>query len=205
MSYRFALLLPVLCVFLCLSGCTTKTLPSATALPELTFEHYPVQYFEVMEVRIENEYSPGIPPEDVSTQFPSAPDIAIRRYAESRLKETYGVTPAASELVVIIENASIAYEMEKSGEAFKQWMGVDGTDIYSAQIGLRVYSVDMDGYQSDHSVLTFKRDMRIPAHYSVARRELEQFKLVELLVSDVDAALNDLWAAKFSTLLDRQL
>ena len=90
MSYRsffFSLAIPfLLSLTVVLSGCTTKTSVSAITLPELTFAHYPVAYFDVNQVEIINSYEPGKMQGDISTQFPVAPDIAIRRYAENRLK-----------------------------------------------------------------------------------------------------------------------
>lgn len=198
MPYRSLFLFFCFSLSIILSGCTTKTSVSAIALPELTFSHYPIQYFNVNQVEVINAYELGELAGDVSTQFPVAPDIAIRRYAENRLKSTEAATTAASSLVVKIEDASVMHSATAAQGMVNEWLGVDEKDIYNANIVLRIYSVDQVGNQSDQSVLTLKREMSIPASHSIAERELEQFKLIELLVDDVHQLLTNLWQEKFA-------
>ena len=73
------------CGALALGACTT-TVPEGKPLPDMTFAHIQPLSVNVAAVEIENRFNPASDPQDVTSSFPAAPDIMLRRYAELGLE-----------------------------------------------------------------------------------------------------------------------
>ncbi|MCB9991271.1 MAG: hypothetical protein H6867_07800 [Rhodospirillales bacterium] len=174
----------VLCGVLILTGCTT-TVPEGKPLPELTFVHLDRLPVQVARIDIENRYQASADPKDVSSSFPSPPDIALRRYAENRLQAAGG----SGVLTFVIDDATIHHSLVQPEGKIANWMGVDRKDRYDVFMRIRMYETGADGFEGTHSVLNFKRTISIPQRYSVADKELEKFKFLEMLMQDVDEAV----------------
>ncbi|MCB1557064.1 MAG: hypothetical protein KDJ15_07110 [Alphaproteobacteria bacterium] len=166
-----------------LAGCSATPRPEGKPLPDMTFQHMPPFPVRVDQVEIVNRYDPDRDPADFSSRFPTPPDIALRRYAETRLQ-------AAGEggtFFFVIEEAKVTETVLSPASPFLRWMGAAADkDRYDVLMTLRLYQRFPDGAETPHAVLTFEKSLTIPRSRSLADREQEQFAFLELMMQDVD-------------------
>lgn len=183
--------LAVLFSVMVLAACTTSV-PETKPVPEMTFDYLGSFPVRVAAVDIEDRYDPERDAADVSSSFPTPPDILLRRYAETRLK-------AAGEegtLRFIIEDTHIHHSLVQPAGNLTLWMGMNRKDLYEVDMKVRMYTVSEGGIEGPHSVLNLQRSIAIPQSYSVDERDQEKFKFLELLMKDVDKAVTDTLANK---------
>ncbi len=177
----FSVCLLILGSVLALGACSSSS-PEGKPLPDMTFAHVEPFSVNVASIEIENRYDPAIDAQDVSSSFPTPPDIALRRYAENRIH------PAGSEgtLKFIIDDVNIHHSLVQPIGNFAGWLGVKRKDLYEVSMKIRLYTVSNDGAQSVHSILNMRRSIAIPQGYSLAEKEQEKFLFLESLMKDVD-------------------
>lgn len=166
-------------------GCTSSARVEGKPVPEMTFAHISPMPIKVSAIEIENSFDPSLDERDVSSSFPTPPDVVLKRYAENRLE------PAGQEgvLKVVIEDAHIYHSYIEPEGSFMKWARIGGKDRYDVLMKLRLYSEYADGTQSPHSILTMERYISVPESVSLAERELAQLEFLELLIQDVDKAI----------------
>ena len=136
-------------------------------------------------IDIENNYDPALDPHDVSSSFPAPPDIALRRYADHRLRAT---GDGQDTLKFVIEDSRIHRSLIQPAGKFTGWLGVKRKDLYEVAMKIRLYTVSPTGQEGTHSILNMRRSISIPHSYSVAEQEHEKSKFLEMLMQDVDDA-----------------
>lgn len=183
---RLCLCLMVVGCAVMVSGCATKT-PEGKPLPVLTFDNVAPLPVKVAEVNIQNKFDPSADPRDVSSSFPSAPDVALRQFAEKRIQ------PAGSKgtLEFVIEDAHIHHSLVQPAGKFTGWLGLNRKDLYEVSLRIRMYVQQADGAEGEHSILNLQRSIAIPQRYSVAQKDQEKFNFLEMLMDDVDKALTE--------------
>lgn len=174
-----------------LAACTSSA-PEGKPMPELTFQHVKPLPVKAASLDIENNYDPATDPRDVSSSFPTPPDIALRRYAENRIQ------PAGEQgtLKFVIEDVHIYHSLVQPGGKLTTWMGMNRKDLYEVDMKIRMFMVDSEGKEGTHSVLNMRRSIAIPHGYSVSEKEHEKFKFLEMLMDDVDSAVTKTLAEK---------
>ncbi|QQG35702.1 MAG: hypothetical protein HYS17_09305 [Micavibrio aeruginosavorus] len=178
-----------------LSACATKPAAQREPVPELSFTNISPYHVDALRVDVENLYQPGADPKDVSTSFPVQPDIAIKRYAENRLQ------PGGQRggLKFIIEDARIYQREILPDNKVASWMGAGKQDQYEIFLRLKLYYTDDVGVQEGRQgTLNFNRTLTMPSSVSLTERELRQLKFLEQLMKDVDAAVSQALAERFS-------
>ena len=178
--------LSIVLTFLCVIavGCSSTT-PESKPMPSLTFEHVKPLSLNVANVEIVNEYSTQEKQNDFSSSFPTPPDIALRRYADNKLK----AAGDADTLKFVIEGANVKRSLVLPAGKFTSWMGINKKDLYEVDLRIRMFTYNDQGSQSDHSILNLRRSIAIPQRYSVADKEHEKFMFLEMLMKDVDDAV----------------
>lgn len=175
------------CSILALSvtaGCTTNV-SGGEPVPQMRFDHVEPFMLTVGGVSVQDTHRPAA--DDVADELPTPPALALRRYAENRLKGTgYSDT-----MYFVIEEAHVTKNTEKPDGKVMKWMGLNDSDKYSMAVVLRLYTQDVNGRQSNHAVLNFNRTATIPHHYSLAEKELEKLKFMEMFMQDVDNAVEN--------------
>src|SRR5688500_13009788 len=115
--YRLALLAGVVLSLSPLSACTVTGNNDIKPLPSLTAQ-FPQPYFvNAASISVETKYDPMANPKDVSSTFPTPPDIALKRYAENRFKAAGG----EGVFHFVIEDASVFQEDMKSPSEMARW------------------------------------------------------------------------------------
>lgn len=180
----------VLC-FLCLAvveaGCTFSSSVEGKPLPNLTFEHIAPLQVNVRDIEIINLYDPKKDSKDISSTFPTPPDIAVKRYAENRLQ----ANGKRGALKFIIEDSYIHHRYIESEGIVSKWLKLEGKDRYDVTMDIRFYIEYPDGRQSPHSVLKTERYISIPESVSIAEREFEQLGFIERLTEDIDQVVTN--------------
>ncbi len=183
--HRFRILLFVAGLF-ALAACTS-TMPEDKTVPDMSFSNIERLPVKVAYLNVENHFDPSSDPQDVSSSFPSAPDIALRRYAESKIQ------PSGTDgtLKFIIEDAHIHHKVEQPENKFINWTKLDRRDVYDVSLRIRLFAEYNTGAESDHAVLNLHRTISIPQSFSLDEKEQEKFGFLELLMDDVDKAVTD--------------
>lgn len=180
---RFLLLALVSCLFV-LSGCTSSA-PESKPMPELTFTHLDRMAVQVASVKVDNNYHQGSDKRDVSSSFPTPPDILLRRYAENKFQPS----SSTGTLKFVIDGANIHHSLVQPQGKFSGWMGIGRKDLYEVTMRIKMFVEDSTGAEGTHSILNMRRSIAIPQRYSVAEKEQEKFRFLELLMDDVDQAV----------------
>ncbi len=192
MFFNGRITLSLFFLLLTLSACTSFSRHSGMPLPELTFAHIEFLPVNVGSIKIENEYDPALNVGDVSSSFPTPPDIALRRYIENRL-EPAGETGV---LHFVIEDAQVTQHVLEQDGILGKWLQAGERDSYEVSIRVRLYTDFAAGHQSSQSVLTLRRTLTIPDALSLAEREFEQLSFLELLMEDVGQAVTQVLEQK---------
>ncbi|HIF26917.1 MAG TPA: hypothetical protein EYG18_06290 [Micavibrio sp.] len=175
------------CSILALSaaaGCTTNV-SGGEAAPKMTFNYVEPLTLSVGSKVIDDRHMPAA--DDASDDLPTPPSLALRRYAENRLKSAGG----SDTLYFVIEEANVTKVTEQPEGKVMKWVGVNNSDKYSMSVVVRLYMQDANGSQSNHSLLNFNRSVTIPHHYTLAEKELEKLKFMENFMKDVDGAVEN--------------
>lgn len=194
---RFLLPMYLLMTVMVGAGCSTAIPPQKVNEQELSFTQIPPYHVEAARIDVESIYVPGADPRDVASDFPVAPDVVVRRYAENRLQ------PAGLQggLKFIIEDARVYYSQIQQDNKIVSWMGVGRQDQYELFLRLNIYFTDEVGLQQGRQgTLNFNRTLTIPSSASLAEREEQQRAFLEQLMKDVDTAVTRALAEKFSML-----
>lgn len=173
----------LICLMPVLWSCSS-TLPTQTK-PDLTLSGLPPMGVNVGLVEVINRYDPSADPQDVSSRFPTPPDIALRRYGEARLKAA-GVS---GRLRFIIENARVHQVLKDPDSKIQRWMQVNRRDQYDILATVRLALLDEAGMERQGTVLTARRMVDLPESLSVASREEKQIEALEALIKDLDVAV----------------
>lgn len=170
-----------------ISACTMTGNPEQRPLPSLTGQFSQPFMINASNVIIDNRYDPLSNPKDVSTTFPTPPDLALKRYAETRIK------PAGGEGVLrfIIEDASVLKETRPSPSEVARWFNMDDKDRYIAEIKLvllreGVAATVPGAIQSNMRV---ERTLTIAESTSLAERDNLLQGFVSDLLRDIDKAV----------------
>ena len=70
------------------TACTVTSTADKKPLPSLVQPYTQPYNVNAASVVVENRYDPLANPKDVSSTFPTAPDVALKQYAETRFKPT---------------------------------------------------------------------------------------------------------------------
>lgn len=184
------------CLLACVLGaCSSSTKYSGKPVPEMTFAHVSPLYLDISDVEIENQYDPDRDPDDVSSSFPTPPDIALKRYADTRLKASGA---GEDTLKFVIEDARVMHNYIEPEGGFSYWTKTGGKDHYNVKMRLKIFKQEADGDDSTQSILKLERAISIPDTYSLSEREMEQLKFLEMLMNDVDKAVTDILVHKLN-------
>lgn len=178
--------LTVLLIVTPLAGCTYNQ-TGGEPLPSMTFTHVEPFMLNVGSIKIVNKYERG-QSTDASGEMPTPPDLALRRYVQNRLRAAGAPDKT---LYFVIEDAYVSKTVIEPSNKFVRWTGVNDSDKYDMNVVVRMYSQNVNGRQSDHSVMTFNRSITIPHHYSLAEKELEKLKFMEHFMQDVDTSVRN--------------
>lgn len=181
--FYLKLFLVILCVFLV--SCTSTPKPEGKPLPEMTFSHYLPMTLDLAKVDIKNKYNPGADPADVSGTFPTSPDVALRLYAQNKLR-TKG---RSGQLVFTIEEAKVLHSVQESDNKLSRWLKQNRTETYEMFISIKLDSIKNTGKLT--TVLNMQKSFTLPESVSLAERELLQMTFLEGVVKDIDKALTE--------------
>ena len=172
-----------------LAACTMTGDSQRQPLASLTEPYAQPFYVNASDILVESKYDPLANPKDVSGTFPTPPDLALKRYAETRLKPAGG----AGVLRFIIDDASVFQEQKPSPNPTARWLNVDDKDRYTAVISV---SLVRDGVAATApgamgNKLRLERTLTIAESSSLADRDRALNNLVAQMLADLDRAVQD--------------
>lgn len=189
MSRFSSFLLAATIMALPLTACTMSGETARQPLPSLTAPYTQPFYVNASEVIVERKYDPLSNPKDVSSTFPTPPDLALERYAETRLKPAGGV----GVLRFIIQDASVFQEQKPSPNPTARWLNVDDKDRYTAvlSVGLLRDGVSPMAPGAMGSQMRLERTLTISESSSLAERDRALNNLVAQMLADLDRAVTE--------------
>lgn len=174
---------------LALPACTMTGETAKKPLPSLTQQFAAPLYVNASNVIVESRYDPLANSRDVSSTFPTPPDMALRRYAETRLR------PAGGEGVLkfLIEDASVYREGMPSPNKAARWLDLDDKDRYTAMIRVSLIREGVAATAPGAMGLQIKleRTLTIPESTALAERDRLFQGFVADLLGDMDRAVTD--------------
>lgn len=182
--YRFALLAGIVLAVSPIAACTS-TSRDIKPLPSLTEQFTQPYYVNVSRVVVETKYSPLANPKDVSSTFPTPPDLALKTYAENRFKPAGG----QGTLHFVIEDASVTKEDLKSTNSIARWVNADNRDRYTATIKIGLYRDVQGGFGTigaSGAQLKAERTLTIPDGISLDERDRHLQGFMATLLADID-------------------
>lgn len=172
-----------------LAGCTMTAEEARKPLPSLTEPFIQPFHVNASEVSIESRYDPLANAQDVSSTFPTPPDVALKRYAETRLRAAGG----EGVLRFMIEDASVYQEQKPSPSEIARWLRVDDKDRYTATIRI---AMQRDGVSATApgamgTQMRVERTLTIPRSTSLAERDRLLHGFMQQILTDIDKAVID--------------
>lgn len=172
-----------------LSACTMAGAKKDAALPSLASAFKDPVYVDAAQIVVENRYDPLANARDVSSTFPTPPDVALKQYAETNIRSAGG----QGIFHFVIQDAAVFQESRQSDVEMARWIGVDNREKYVAKIRIGLYRDT--GYQSSSAPagaeLKAERSITMPVGLSLDERDNRiQAFMIELL-RDVDQAVRE--------------
>lgn len=186
---RFALLAGVVLSLSPLTACTMTGGDDLEPLPSLTAQFAQPYFVDAASVSVETKYDPMANPKDVSSTFPTPPDLALKRYAETRLR------PAGGQGVLhfVIEDASVFKEDLELSNEIARWINVDNRDRYTAIVKIGLFR-DAASYGAPGAMgtqLKAERSLTIPDGVSLDERDRYLQDFMARMLTDIDQAVTE--------------
>lgn len=166
-----------------LSACTTAPLPQ-NEFPKLTYQHLTPLSLKASELTVQDLHKPSVTGRDVSLMFPTAPKVALRQWANDRLKPNG--TPGHA-IFQILEASAVEERLETKG-GVSGFFTNDQSEKYTvrltARLELRGPGNSFDGYAQ----ATATRYQTLPEDSSLLDREKVWFNLVEKAMQDLNTS-----------------
>lgn len=183
-SHRFLVPALALAVLAAAPGCTTQTV-SGKPLAELTYDHIQPLYVSASNIDVIDNYNPSADPQDVSSRFPTPPDIAVRRWAERRLQPGVGT----GTLRFVIDSVTAHKTAHGPENSLQRWTGQGATTTYDVVMKISMSKQTDARIGNSNHAFTVTRSVTIPDNWSIAQREAEMQSFVETIVAAVDEAV----------------
>jgi hypothetical protein len=186
MKYNRRFLVPALAlaVLAAAPGCTTQTV-SGKPLAELTYDNIQPLYVSAANIDVVDNYNPSADPQDVSSRFPTPPDIAVRRWAERRLQPGVGT----GTLRFVIDSVTAHKSAKGPENTLERWTGQGATTTYNVVMKISMSKQTDARIGNSNHAFTVTRSVTIPDNWSIAQREAEMQSFVETIVAAVDEAV----------------
>ncbi len=151
-------------------------------LPQLDYQNISPLYVSAGSVDVSTTYVPSVESSQAAQAFTTPPDVALRRYAESRLK-SQGYEGA---LKFVIQEASVRHSVADADNSAMKWAGVGKHDRYDLKIRINMSLVTPDGQQPKSANIEVTRFISVPQSYSIAKREKTLRDFMQRLIGEVD-------------------
>lgn len=184
---RFILLPVAILALSPLAACTTPAVNNANAPARILAEFGQPFYVNAASVSVESTYDPSADAKDISSSFPTPPDVALKRYAETRFKPAGG----AGVFKFIIEDASVYSEELQSQSSAARLVGVDNRDRYTAVIKVVLQRVGDNFGSAPGAMLNeirAERTLTIPSRISLNERDERFNDFLLQMLRDIDKA-----------------
>lgn len=184
---RLLFLASSLMIIACLASCTTAPITPnhQTNLHQLTFEHLTKIPVDVRDVYVTVETQRGANAWDVSTDMPTPPDIAVRRYLNQRF-EGKGV---AGVLTMTIQKATMTVDIVPNDNRFLSLIPFADQHDFTFEVVLDLESQYHSGLPDRKTTSRFVRKVKLPPHVTIAYREAALQRALEKMLVDMDESI----------------
>lgn len=172
-------------VLLTAAGCKSNVNPPV--YPDLTYGHLTPIALDIARVDIVQQYAPPATKPNVDHLFPVIPARAAAAWGRDRLRAT-GATGVAR---YVIANASVVEVPLKRTEGVRGVFTTDQSERYDGVVEILIDIEDPDNRRSGNVRVRAERSRSVKEGTTLLDRERIWFELVEALMADLNAALED--------------
>ncbi|MGF1641491.1 MAG: hypothetical protein ACFCUO_11135 [Rhodospirillales bacterium] len=169
-------------VFVVVAACATDPVQP---LPELTFAHQPPLRLNVASLDVVSGYRAPMRPPNVEHKMPLAPEAAMRRWAEDRLR-AMGHAESARYTVI---TAAVTEEALPKTPGFVGAFKNEPSERYTATVEAQLEIFDGSGRRAQLATARATRSRTVIEGAKPEERERVWFELVEALMKDFDEAM----------------
>ncbi len=163
-----------------LAGCSTPA--TVQTLPEMSFVHLGALNFNVEKVEIDNRYKPSSDGNHVEDRFATSPVVAIRTWAQDRLKPVG--TAGSGTLRVIVNDASVKETDLKLDKSLKGTFTKQQSNRYDLNLDVALEILDASGKPVGFSAAKAFRSITTGEDMSLNDREKRWFEMTEKSMDD---------------------
>ena len=165
------------------AGCDVSP-PNPPQRAPLSFAGHPPLVFDLG--RIEVVESPAVPdPSDVDHLLPTPPAVAVRLWVEDRLR----ASGSAGLLRVTVEEASARITPLATNTDFEGLLTREQSEQFDARLRVTIEALDGSGTVRGSATVDTARSRTLPEGLTLAERELIYDDIVEALLNDYNASL----------------
>jgi len=179
-----------------LSACTSAPITPnyQTNLHQLTFEHLKKIPVDVKDIDIGIQTQRGATAWDVSTDMPTPPDIAVRRY----LNQRFDAKGDAGVLTMTIQKATMSVEEVPNDNRFLAFIPFADQHDFTFEVVLDLESQYHSGLPDRKTTTRFVRKIKLPPHVTIAYREAALQRALEKMLVDMDESIAIALSNEFS-------
>lgn len=181
--FRFIAISIVCSLIIFIGGCTTKVEP--LEFKEMDFSHLPVIVFNVSRIEIFDEYRAPLAEPNVEHNFPIPPTVAIKRWLADRI-HTGGTGDI---LQIFIKDASAKKIELETNKDIEGWFTTEQAERIDARVEVQFKIKRASSGSNPYAAAVAKRSRTVPEGASLNIRDQVYFDLVEALINDFNASM----------------
>lgn len=151
-------------------------------LAQLDYQNIAPLSVSVSKVDVQSVFLPSVETSEALKDFTTPPDVALRRYAENRLK----ARGYEDVLKFTVKDGTVRHSVVDSDSAVAQWAKVGKQDRYDLSIRVDMTLVAADGSKPKDASIELNRYITVPQSYSIARREKLLHDFMQELITEID-------------------
>jgi hypothetical protein len=159
--------------------------PPPALLPDLTFSHLDTIDLNVDSIEVVENYVPPLRGPNIEHLFPQPPSQAARRLAEDRFR-ALGTEGRAQ---FVIDTASVVETDLPVEKGLRGAVTVDQARRYDATLTVTLEIRNDRGFRQAFATATAERSQTVPEDLTLNERRAIQHRLVEVLLNDLNVAL----------------
>ncbi len=167
-------------------GACAQTAPRPT-MPQITFAHLPAYQLAAGQVRVDSAFSSSLDAPHMELRLAQPPEKVMRQWAADRLNATGGGSLAR---FVIVEASVLEYPLDTDGNITAVFTNEQALRYEAAVEGV-LEIAGGDGVSQGSAMARVSRAITIPENATLNERELALFEMVEKLMRDFDARMDE--------------
>ncbi|MBT4890033.1 MAG: hypothetical protein HON65_10820 [Rhodospirillales bacterium] len=179
-----------------LAGCAGR---SSVIVPEITFSHMQPYQLNISQIAVEERFTPSQSSPRIELRMKQPPIQVLRRWASDRLAAS-NVSVGGTARFIIIDAGVTEQALDTDGN-FTAYFTNEQALRYEASVEAVIELQSANGMSKGNAKARVVRAVTVPEKASVNEREQALFNLIEKLMKEFDARMDESIRAHLSTWL----